>query len=613
MSLTLRRWQAEAIPLALAALEAAEPALVVATTGAGKSIFLAELLRRWRETHPVAEGVVVVSTPSKKLVEQLAGTLGAVLGPAVVGRYYTQAKQDRREVIVVCNASVEMLAARLQEAGRTVAVWIADEAHKTHSLELVDEENASAEVGERLNAVRRLGLTATPFRSDEGERLALFDRVIYRYPPAEALRDGVIVPWRFVGWEGDEVEVDTACVEMIRALGDRVTRGPGVVNAKDIEDAEAYCGTLSAAGITARPIHSKLGRGEQEAAVEALRRGDIDCLVHVSMLVEGVDLPWLRWGCFRRQVGARVRFIQELGRFLRANPEDPAKTEAVLLDPHNLSGTFNVSYSEALGWSDPKGTGAPRDEYDADEMDEDAAESRVVKARRVGALSRYVRQLHLALIAEGVCQAPSTIKAGGWREDPASEKQSGALAKMVRTAARLGPEHREALGRIVDTPGVLTKGLASDAFDLLAGVRNLPGGRVWRPAVPVGVPPGVAFEVVVDPVVYVAGVMKGDLVAIGIVQGGRTLYASARPRRQGDRWVALTSSAMWAAVRKFGAREVGSSEPDIVAEVPEGVVGRSVKREENPAARVAWRALDEAAKEAARRAADPQVPLAVGS
>lgn len=607
----LRRWQAEAIPLALAALETGEAGIVVATTGAGKSIFIAELLRLWRITHAADEGVIVVSTPSRKLVEQLAATLGQVLGTHAVGRFYSAAKQHAREVVVCCNPSVPALAARYKEDGRPVALWLADEVHKTISMELRDEDDGDAEVGEALNAVRRMGVTATPFRSSKDERLALFDRVIYRYPPAEALRDGVIVPWRFVSW-GDRKEepVDAACVTLIRELGDRATRGPGVVNARSIDDAEAYCAFLAEHGLEALPIHSGMGKGQQEANITALREGRLDCLVHVSMLVEGVDMPWLRWGCFRREVGARVRFIQELGRYLRSDPANPAKVEAVILDPHDLAATFSVSYDEALGWTEPKEPGKDPEEYDEEAMAEkEDRPLREVMARRTDALSRYVRQLHLALIAEGICASPSTVAGRAWREDPASEKQAAALVKMVRAAARLGPVHREALGRLAETPAVLTKGLASDAFELLQGVRKLPGGKVWTPPVPVQVPPDVAFVPVRDPATYVAGVMKDGWAAVGIVRGGEVLYAKARPVRRGDRWVALATSAMWLAVQRHGATEVVSSEPDVVSAVPERVVGRLCKREENFAARVAWREL---AREQKAALAAPSSPALFG-
>lgn len=568
----LRRWQSEAMPRALAALEAALPGVVVATTGAGKSVFLAELLRGWRTTHP--DDVIVVTTPSVQLVEQLGTTLAEWLGPGIVGRYYTRAKQWKRPVVVACNASVTALAAVLQAHGRAVSVWVADEAHKTASAAFLAADGdagaepvASEQVADVLQSARRLGLTATPFRSNEGERIGLFSEVVYRYSPADALRDGVIVPWRFVQAETEGEDVDAACIAMIRALGSREVRGPGVVDAVSIEDAEGYAAQLVAAGIEARVIHSRQPDGAKAAAIEALRTGQICCIVHVSMLVEGVDLPWLRWGCFRRPVGARVRYIQHLGRYLRACA---GKTEAVILDPCGLEQRFRVTYEEALGWTAPADDEpAQVDEPEPDDPTKEGAdkEPRQVLTARVGSLARYVRQLHGALVAEGVADKTDR-KPGAWRNEPPSSKQTDALARMVRVAARLGPVHRAALGRLAVSP-VLTKGLASDAFDLLIAVKTLKGGEVWTPAVPVQVPPDHAFEAVEMPV-YVGVALVDGIAAMALVRDGATLFAGARAAKIGDTVEALYVRGEELARTDHGAtstrRAHGADQAAIIAE-----------------------------------------------
>lgn len=587
-TLTLRRWQAEAIPAAQEDIMQRGNGVTVATTGAGKSVFLAEIIAWFIKAGMMTEGAkVVVTTPSVKLVEQLAATIEARIGAEHVGRYYTRGKASDPLVVVCCNASARALAADLDAREAPVALWLADEAHKTATDQITDgTDEAPVDV---FRADRRHGLTATPFLSNDRKRIPLFERVTYRYSPAEALREGVIVPWRFLGWPEDRPpeEVDTACVEMIKALGP--DRGPGVVNAKNIEDAEAYAARLTKAGIRAEPIHSRMGRAEQTAAVERLRAGDLDALVHVAMLVEGVDYPWLRWGCFRRLVGSRVRFIQELGRYLRSAP---GKTEAVILDPHDLAGTFAVSYEEALGWEAPEEQPEP---YPVEEMADEPREgephaARIdrVKTARRSTLARYVRMLHLALIAEGICPEPTRIQAVGWRDEPASEKQIGALEKMVRVSARLGPHHREALGNIATTPKAITKGLASDLFDLLQGVRKLPGGEVWKPSPPVPVPPPTAWQAVADARVWVAGAMRGGWSAVGIVSEEGTLYAQARPSRPGDTWAALTLAAARLAVERHGATLLVSSDPDTVAVYPGAYLCQG---KDNLAAKAAFKAI----------------------
>lgn len=598
-NLTLRRWQEEALPLALSALEAKRNGVVVATTGAGKSIFLAALLLEWRRTHGPDEGVIVVTTPSVKLVEQLGATLAEYLGTVHVGRYYTKAKQHKREIVVCCNASVPMLAAQFAADGRDVALWLADEAHKTESDTIRGPEGAEdVEAFVALKADRRLGLTATPFRSEESERLTLFDEVVYRYPPADALRDGVIVPWRIVGWGEDrpELDVDEACRVLIDELGDREARGPGVVNAYTIADAEAYATRLNGWGIVAEPIHSQMTADEQAAAIGRLRDGQLDCLVHVAMLVEGVDFPWLRWLCLRRVVGARVRFIQEVGRVLRSAPE---KTEAVLLDPNDLFGAFQLSYDEALGWEEPKDDEVKvTREREEQECEGGAGKDPVVvMAARTTALARYVRQLHLALVAEG--KATATVsRPGTWRLDPASEKQRFAIGKRATLAKRLAKDHAEFIGKLASDAAALTKGMASDLMDLLTGLSALRSGSTWTPASPVAIPPYSALLPVEDPRVYVAGAMsKAGWAAIAVVRGRTVLYEGARPRQRGDNWASLTTAAVRLARDRFGAADIAADMSEVIARVGPMVAPARTwvcDKTSNPAQRRVWAVLKNA-------------------
>ena len=57
---------------------------------------------------------------------------------------------------------------------------------------------------------------------------------------------------------------------------------------RDAEDLAAY---LISQGVSAAYIHSGLSTHERSDALRALQRGEIDCLVGVNLLREGLDLP----------------------------------------------------------------------------------------------------------------------------------------------------------------------------------------------------------------------------------------------------------------------------------------------------------------------------------
>ncbi len=329
-----RDWQARALPVAVRELGSTnpKPSLIQAVMGAGKSVLIAELCAQAR---PADDEVIVVTTSSQALVEQLSSSI-AQRTQGAVGRYYTHAKQANRSVVVACVDSAGKLAYALERQGRRCALWLADEAHRTEA----DTVKSAAEV---LEPKAVLGFTATPYRSKKTEELSLFTQLIYAYGPAEGLRDGCILPWKVIPWEGGECSLDDACMDMIREQ-----EGPGVCNARSIHDAEDYAARLTAAGIPAQAIHSLLDKGVQARRLAALQNGELRCLVHVSMLQEGVDLPWLRWLCLRRPSSSRVRFAQEVGRVLRVDPHNPDKKVGVILDPQDLFGSFKLNYDAVL-------------------------------------------------------------------------------------------------------------------------------------------------------------------------------------------------------------------------------------------------------------------------
>jgi len=329
-----RKWQAEAMEAAVCALSGnhPKPSIIQAVMGAGKSVLISEICA---QAVPGANDAIVVTTSSVALVEQLSASLAERMDPDLVGRFYTHAKEANRRVIVACVDSAERLAKYFQDVGRRCLLWIADEAHRTESAQI---HRAHAD----LQPHATLGFTATPYRSRRSEELSLFVQLVYQYGPSDGLRDGVILPWRVVPWTGADVQLDDACISMIREV---MHIGPGVANAGSVKDAEEFAAVLNASGIRAKPIHSYLDKATQRERLESLRTRALDCLVHVAMLQEGVDFPWLMWLCLRRKSSSRVRFAQEVGRVLRGAP---GKTEGVILDPLDLFGVLKLSYAAVL-------------------------------------------------------------------------------------------------------------------------------------------------------------------------------------------------------------------------------------------------------------------------
>ena len=432
----------------MASVEGRKRDLIQAIMGAGKSVLLTEV---------VASCVlgrmerIIVTTSSVDLVEQLAKTVGQRIGMRRIGKFYTRAKQVQRPVIICCDDSAVPLAKALSFSGIKVPLVIADEAHKT-------ECDSYLEAAELWNPGAILGFTATPFRGLERDSLTLFDNMPYRYGPREALRDGVVVPWKIVPWWGEEIDLDEACVEIVEQA-----EGAGVVSASSVADADEFVEKLAVAGIAAASLHYRSGRRKKAEVLEALRLGRLRCVVAVNMLTEGVDLPYLAWLLLRRRMSSRVAFAQFVGRALRAHP---GKTEAVLYDPWNLFDTYRISYDAALqGGSEEEEEEI--DEADAPPPEQREAEERRLKARKLGDASAFLVRLMVALSSCDVVRPPRESSA--LRARPASQHHIAAIERLAPRLANadMPDAVRAGLADVYRMRYRLTSGQASDFTELV--------------------------------------------------------------------------------------------------------------------------------------------------
>ena len=354
-----RRWQVEALEALRASVARDGIALVRACTGAGKSVVIAEVV-----AGVLAKGgTCVVSVPSDALVRQLSQTLAARVSEDRVGVFFSDKKQPERDCVVVCNPSLLKLAA----IRRSWTVWIVDEANK---LESDTGRAALAAFQPRY----RIGMTATPFRSDERGLRSWPETLAYEYLSPQAVADKVLVPFRVEvpvchdqsplasRMVNTEDQINNICAAWI----EKQTR-PGLANASDVADAERFAKYLVDRGIPAAAVHYNLSIRKQQERIEALRTGELRCLVHVNMLSEGVDYPWLEFLVMRRPIGVKaaelkrdcVRFVQEAGRVLRASP---GKTEAVFFDIHGAFSQWNLS--PAASFSDLEEIASEEDKED---------------------------------------------------------------------------------------------------------------------------------------------------------------------------------------------------------------------------------------------------------
>ena len=267
--LELRGYQQDAIARAREAFRAgARAVLLVAPTGAGKTIVGAEIARLCAER---GQRIVWVAHRAE-LLGQAAGKLRSLgLTAAVVRPGETE---DPSATVQVC--SVQTLRAR--GLAPPAEMLIIDEAHHYAA------DDWSQLLG--LYSCPRVGLTATPVRSDGRGMRDAFDRLVEVTTIRELTAEGHLVPCRVVAPDrdlGSGARAQTVADAYLAHCRGRRT----VVFEQSVARAYEAAEELAGWSVAAAVIHGGLSQAARAEALEAHRGGAV--LVNVYVLTEGWD------------------------------------------------------------------------------------------------------------------------------------------------------------------------------------------------------------------------------------------------------------------------------------------------------------------------------------
>lgn len=465
----LRQWQQQAITSVHDAWRAQQKPMVQAVMGAGKSYVICELARQ-AQWHGWC---VTITVPTQALVEQMAHSYGNLTNN-VAGKFYADCK-ELWPVTVVCHDSLAAYEQTYQSAEPPIPgvthkrLWIADEAHSTECDTVLDwVDHAQPD--------KRVGFSATPFRSDDKESVSAFEVECFSYSAQDAFRDGHVVKPK-LHHPKDVGSVDELCLRWIATQN-----GPGVVNATSITDAEDFAQTLLVTRSDVMVVHSQNTHTANDARAH-LEAGGV--CVYVNMLAEGFDAPCIRWMCLRRPVKSRVRFAQEIGRGLRAAP---GKECCHIFDPLDLWNSHSLSWQAALGEIDNEvipalkltmlvESDAPAGTASWLEPDHD------MPAQFLTPVRSFLRSTRVAMQFDG--RINLTVDSTHWRSDPIGKAQVRFATQLMQEIGKHGvPQEWQAPllaafhGVVAgaqrdasDLANALRKGDASDLISILRGLK----------------------------------------------------------------------------------------------------------------------------------------------
>jgi superfamily II DNA or RNA helicase len=343
----LRNYQSEAVEAILEDWRVLERPLIFIATGGGKTIVMAEAIKRVLAEQAAARFLVVAHT--REIILQIYNTIRqhVDLGMGEIGMEMGELKAYPYAKVVVAtrqSLSKQRLARVTSPAFTHLLI---DEAH--HAAPDNQYWKIFSALRDANPTLKVAGFTATPKRTDK-KGFAIFTKIGYRWSILAGIEEGYLVnPVRY------QVEADNVVLTDLRvrqgdyeieglnkslkaanwqavALAAWKRYGEGrktLAFFSSVELSKAFAALAHEQGIAAAHIDGTTPVAEREAILGRLKRGDLKIVSNVAVLTEGFDEPTVSCILWARPTLSEVVLTQAIGRGLR--PAE-GKSECLVLD-----------------------------------------------------------------------------------------------------------------------------------------------------------------------------------------------------------------------------------------------------------------------------------------
>jgi superfamily II DNA or RNA helicase len=333
--------------------------IIVMATGLGKTFVVASAIRELLRKVPEKISRILVLAHTNELVYQLERSFWPFLlknHTTAVWNGYEKGNLDSSLITFACIASVANEIEKYRGLSLDYDIIIIDEAHHAGSStyrNLVERTRAGLLQGPFL-----LGMTATPWRSDEHELEDIFDEKLCNIDIVQGMANGYLanVDYRMhvdnVDWENLSQtmdvtpkalnrtlfihEWDDAVINALQKTWHKTQNPKAIVFCSTIDHAFTMRDRINATGFArAAVMYSGIFNGRKMSPVERsvtmcdFTDGIVGVMCAVDIFNEGIDVPDVNILVFQRVTHSRRIFVQQLGRGLRISS---GKDKVIVLD-----------------------------------------------------------------------------------------------------------------------------------------------------------------------------------------------------------------------------------------------------------------------------------------
>ena len=352
----LRDYQTDICSRVSDAFDKHRSVMVQMPTGTGKTMVLAELVKRLMMKD---EGLkILIVAHRRELIEQIKATVKRMGLNAD-----NQLSVINNQTIIV--ESIQTISRRIDALDFIPSLVVIDEAHhalaKTYKM-----------MWDTWPDARFLGLTATPCRLNGKGFTDLFDVLVQSWDIPTFIKEKWLATYDFVSIKADSrtqqlisslkkrgADGDYQVKEMDAVLNKRPSierlyecvieyahNRKGFVYAINIDHARSIAEYYQSQGVNAVAIDSHTPVKERERFISSFRSGGLQVLVNVDIFSEGFDCPDVEFIQLARPTLSLAKYLQMVGRGLRPSK---GKTNCMIIDNVGLYRVFGLP-SQIWDW-----------------------------------------------------------------------------------------------------------------------------------------------------------------------------------------------------------------------------------------------------------------------